>query len=743
VVAVGRQSLISRRKSLRRGQPARRVGAPSSAALQPKACVGGIPIVFAQPAVAERAPICAIQGRDHFVVKTQLRRFEIVTYKDKSGTDSAQVPTAATVNFYPPGATALVAATLHDTDPDPTDVTVDYTGNFSIGEHLGVNAGLSRLIISAIPSGTVLSLSATAPTVTIAIGDLLSSRDTARPVAYSDPLGHTSLGSTVTAVAATGRVGCYLREKRFAYVVSGTVSPARAYPNWEGASFPETPYYNARDYSTLQAGIDAMAGMGGTLYIPAGVYNATSTPSYTPPLTLPDSTIPYHIVGDGANLTTLEANASSADMLLVRADHSHVSGLTLIGSAQTGSGRGIVVGPGSTRVAGGFSISDCEIYNTASWGLYVIGGDPNNGPFSIQADYQRVRIYGARSNGSIYVGPGNTTQYFTNCAAVGFVGYGVDVLQSGGNSFLRCTFEDSRNPDSDLPYVRFRKTFATVINECWFEHHELPFGTERYFISLGEDDANYFSGNITIDTCSFNQRVKPSAHIVQVWNSCQGIHIRNPRVAVPPPTSTEDIKIGQNCTVMIEGGEIASDTYYELQISEGLGSKVYYFARHRLRVPKLSTPERDALTQAGAGDTIQNATTRQAQIYEGSNWGAITTFQSASRLHLTGPVLEAALVVSPIAGLYRVTAMVFCTAIVSSVTVKVTIKWGDENGSQSPDLVSADLGVLGPTEASIVIRAIPGGATPNITYLTTKSASGGEYSLYVCAERLSSDADSL
>jgi hypothetical protein len=60
-------------------------------------------------------------------------RFETIILKNKSGSDLAQIPAAATINFYRQGTTVSQAATIpvtdiNDPNPVPTAVSVYDTG---------------------------------------------------------------------------------------------------------------------------------------------------------------------------------------------------------------------------------------------------------------------------------------------------------------------------------------------------------------------------------------------------------------------------------------------------------------------------------------------------------------------------------------------------------------------------------------------------------------------------------------
>jgi hypothetical protein len=525
---------------------------------------------------------------------------------------------------------------------------------------------------------------------------------------------------------------------------------ARLVIDAEGTAFQHSPFgINATDFDSLQAAVDSLAERGGTVHVPGGTYNATSVPSFIPPLTLPDQVNPVNIIGDGPGVTILHSDGSSADLLLAQADHSFISGLTLDGTGQSGSGRGLVVGPGSARVIGGMTVRDVDIIKTASWWLYVLGGNP---PLTIWGNYERVRIADVRSGGGIYVGTGNTTQYFTDCSAVRFMGYGADVFGAGGGSFERCTFEDALNPDGDIPYMRLRKTFATIILNCWFEHHDvLPF--EKHFIVLGDDsDPATFCGNVTIDACAFTHQKLLVARIVKVQQLTKNIQIRNPRVGLPDPAgfpenpdrsdSDNDIEINDEAQVTVIGGEIAAPhAYLPLRIKEDAVSRMTYLSGlSRTRIPRLLTAERDALLDTTDADVIFNKDlgASQFQMFTADNaWQGLTSSRGADALDQTGGIAESVLVSVPGLAVFRITIVTVCTVVEAAGTVSTTIKWRDRQGARTLSLAPASLAVLGQVAQEIQIFATTGSPATAITYLTTKAGGGsGQYDYHIRAERI-------
>ena len=212
---------------------------------------------------------------------------------------------------------------------------------------------------------------------------------------------------------------------------------------------------------------------------------------------------------------------------------------------------------------------------------------------------------------------------FANSSVVAFKGPAVKCEGAASISLRNCTLEDSLNADATTPYIQFLSTFSSEIDNCWFEHHTTHLGT-GHFIELGSSTA--FCGSITIDRCRFVHQLNNVARIVRIQGSAtRNVVIIGPQVTLPGSTSssTNDIDIASGAEAYVLGGSIGTPTaFLPLQIADVSTNKTSLLATHRLRIPRLTTTERDALANILNGDVIANSTLNALQVYE-SGWKTI------------------------------------------------------------------------------------------------------------------------
>jgi hypothetical protein len=178
-------------------------------------------------------------------IPLSLRRFDITVYRNKNGTtDTAQVPAASTVRFYLQGATIKTGfANL----TSPRTLSVWHAGAIAPGDTLWVNGNSAQPLTvdtsgvdSSDPSNVTVKVTYSGA-LTVSTGDrlILAAPDPSRrPQAYSDPLGVSAIGTSVsTTEAGGGRANCYIKELRFDYTVSitGDTGNPRVFPDAEGS----------------------------------------------------------------------------------------------------------------------------------------------------------------------------------------------------------------------------------------------------------------------------------------------------------------------------------------------------------------------------------------------------------------------------------------------------------------------------------------------------------------------------
>ena len=381
-------------------------------------------------------------------------------------------------------------------------------------------------------------------------------------------------------------------------------------------------WVNARDFASIQAAVDSLGTNGGVVYIPRGTYNSGTVPSFGPAtLLLPEQVNPVHLVGDGPYLTILEGSSNSNDLLRIRADGTTIRGIALKGTNVSGTGRGIVIG--RQAVGGGLaapSIIDCRVLNTPSWGLYVMGTDDLANDICLLGTYSRLKIDGNQSNGGIFIGRQCTTQWFRDCAVTTFRGYAARLYLCEGVAFHTCVFEDSR--DGAQPYIVLAGANLIHLANSWFEHHEVP--TTNHFIRIG-DGPTLFCRNTTIDTCRFVQVVLTTARVAKIKDSSRGVVLNNVEVVLQSTVGTDDIVIDPGSEATILGGVLATPGgYFPLRIVDGSTNKTALLTNNRLRLPRVTTAERAALTDVQQGDVVFEQTSQRLFVF-GSSWLPLVT----------------------------------------------------------------------------------------------------------------------
>jgi len=341
------------------------------------------------------------------------------------------------------------------------------------------------------------------------------------------------------------------------------------------------PFLNAADFPSIQAAIDALGKDGGTVMIPAGRYDATTTPAFVPPLRLPPRT-PVRVLGAGREATVLESRDPDQDLCRLQAGYQSVEHLTLLGAASKGlkgRGNGIVVGTatGDKAVLAHDELRDVIIRGANRHGIYVKGLGSDNDSLAILCTYDGVVVDSPDSSGVLIDGR-CTTQFFRDCSFWNFKGYGAHV-HGTGHQFSNCDFEQSPDGPASLEFLFLDGCFGTDVRNCWFEDQRAN-TQPPYFVRT-----RAISTHISIDQCSFYRRhaTRVRGILVETW--MHSLTITNPLFSardVPgAPFDPRDqvtlrgykgsLTDSQRITVTIVGG-VTSTTraYYPLVTTDSL-----------------------------------------------------------------------------------------------------------------------------------------------------------------------------
>lgn len=469
---------------------------------------------------------------------TDLRRFESYFFKPS---DPGQVPLTGAV-VYPTREGATVTEMVIFNEQEEHDVAVADAGYIQVGDILfmdtDTNVQLSVLSVSA--NRQSLTLQNYGGYTPVPAGARLRPA-TSPPAIFKDPRGLQPV-SAVT-VDSVGYAQFFTSAPVVDLAVSGGGLTAplmltnRACRRERGAD----SWRNALDFPSIQAAIDSLPAVGGTVFIPAGLYDLSET-LYTP------CDRPCHLLGEGSSRTGTKGTvlrwSVKTGMLRVRGDDSSVKGLTLMmlasGTAATEhEGYGIFVGrrnvvdahphpttsPSATEYVKGdqkpqlrVDFEDLVVMDAPGWGLVIPGYEEDSegnaehglvrpdvnqggGTLSFWISVNRVQLMRSRRYGALFTGGGCTTIRFTEGACLlqgadqhtGVATCYAHLRGTTQPAFRDWIFEGASPADDpeghQKPWVVLHGCDCASFEACWFEEDPHgPAGTDpyqpRYFLHL-------------------------------------------------------------------------------------------------------------------------------------------------------------------------------------------------------------------------------------------------------------------
>lgn len=146
-----------------------------------------------------------------------LKRFDMTVYKNKDGSDPAQVAAEAKIEFYRQGATVKTGVTVSSS---AIVVTVFNTGDILTGHtvQLGTDESKTMTVGPVNEAAGTIELQSTGADRVLAVGDRLVDR-TIPPSIYANPLGEGTGATSVTTDSVTGRYGGYIKAYRYDFIV--------------------------------------------------------------------------------------------------------------------------------------------------------------------------------------------------------------------------------------------------------------------------------------------------------------------------------------------------------------------------------------------------------------------------------------------------------------------------------------------------------------------------------------------
>lgn len=228
---------------------------------------------------------------------------------------------------------------------------------------------------------------------------------------------------------------------------------------------------NAKAYATIQAAVDAVASTGGSVFIPAGTYSATSVPAFTG-VSIPDS---VHVrgAGHGATILDLTGQSTSITAVSITGENASLQNIKIQGQGSSGSGYGVHIAD-TAGVIRGQLVADVVIDGTPSWAVVV--GDA--GADVVLPEIVRVHVSNCSSNGSCYLGPFSFAANVRQCNWEGAASSTTAVVQFDGCSQTHLTGGTIEPPNgSNVVGLRVSVNGSTYprankVTGAWMEFHD-------------------------------------------------------------------------------------------------------------------------------------------------------------------------------------------------------------------------------------------------------------------------------
>lgn len=402
-----------------------------------------------------------------------LRRFDFTVLKNKSTTDTSQVPAAATFTFHRQGATVKTTTLLLPADPpDDRDIPVDDIGLIAIGDLILLGASGPQYEVTNLIGRTKVRIRYTG---TGSYQLPANTRLFAPTVqAYRDARGSQPLTPPYNSDSTTGRFGAYIGASRFDFIVTGSGFSPRTYLDYDGGpSVSALGWLLSRDFVSLEA-------------------------------------------------------------------------LTVRGPGGAGLGSGVVIGrlasdqpapPATADIIRYTRLNDVQVQYTPGWGIEVLGTDDpgcNADSLSIFGRFDGVTIEEPRSLGALRLGRSTTTQAFTSCEFLHFVGHGILARRAEGLTFSQVTCE-SQSVAGAPAFAEFEDCRGVTVIGSWFEEPPVPApeSPRPWFVHVKGNE----SQGVSLIGCSANRQPNP---------------VVPPGTTPPPSYSSRAVLIEGRQTVIID-----------------------------------------------------------------------------------------------------------------------------------------------------------------------------------------------
>jgi len=560
-----------------------------------------------------------------------LKKYSQTFYKDKSGSDLAQIPASSiSINVYKQGATVASGVTV-TTAVGGVAVSVRSVGHIVLNDtvQLGTDATKQMMVEEVTSSISIKLRSTIGANIVLAAGDRLVIYSTV-PALYNESTGVSTMSNPATTSTA-GYVEFYTPEARFDVLASGAGITTQLFiDNESGWVKDGVAWINAKNYATIQAAVDALPSTGGVTFVPAGTYTPTSVPIFNG-ITLAANT---ELIGEGREATKFVLNAAGSenvDAIILSAGGCTIKNIVIQGRGIAGTGIGIKSAIASTNI----NIYDCVIFNTPSWGISLTSASS-----LFTNRIVNTTVYQAISGGSLLVGQAgvpNTTLWCSKSIfnGPGFTTYGnapvdrgaVHIITGSSISFNQCSFHV---PDGSTAFSLQTAPRDIALNNCYFESNTNAPNPGGFFITA----TGFSSGPLVLNGCHFlrtSTTVGPRVFKSDTLSSITTLMIGCSVSSSESSRNTDDVVLSNASDTFIASTNIVSAapalTQVELAITDraGVGFLNSGFPAWQLKIP--STTATSVVTRPVSGSIIWDSSAAVGQklkVYDGG-WRIVTT----------------------------------------------------------------------------------------------------------------------
>lgn len=571
--------------------------------------------------------------------KLTLRPCRIPVFKESGSYQATAV--GAAVEVFRQGATCRTGTTV---TPAGVAVTVFNRGRLAVNDtvQLGVDDTAYGLV-TAVTDSTVTVQSQTGGNWDIDVGErLLPTND--QPTIYSDEIGVTSIANSTKTVDAAGEALFYCPETLFDYVVSGSGLTSQLVTDSPGGWVRGgSTWINAKDYPTIQAAVDAVPSTGGTVYIPAGTYTASTVPAFAG-VTL--STAGTVLQGEGWGNTILSTTSTTAHLVSIDASACRVVDLSLQGPNSAGTGYGIYVNPSGADPLYYTTIERISTDGTASYALYIKA-------VCVMVKVANCVFADSKAGGSVYSSNegngGSTMLEFDGClfagpsyGANGNLTKGVVHVEGGAtHTFKGCGFQTpNASDDTYLSLGNF--TYNVGLYNCYFEKAVTT--PTKYMITTTGNVFNLALDNLYVrhtkdDGSTDGLGGEPLLLRSDTATALIGLWVRGLHLGTNGASSTGDVYFGAAYDTGLDGGVLVSNihtgVWRKLAVA-GTTDNWSVFSTNQgdlpagaasapaLRIPTHTTAQLAAMVGVLEGALAFDTTLDKLQVYiSGSGWTSV------------------------------------------------------------------------------------------------------------------------